>query len=196
MADELEQLQPTLKEAEATLSASLAEACSTDPEHADTGELIRLEEVLSIASDAAKKAVSVRRRLRQRKRRVTPPGGTPAADDAREHVQEGHEAEMHPAFVHRNFRDSHGVEWSVWAVYPDKRSRSTLRGPFAQGWLTFEAGEDRRRLSPIPENWQQLDEPGLVALCDVAARVPRTRRGGASSGSEDPPSPDTGAMPS
>ena len=199
MADDLERLKPTLDEAQETLRASLAQACSTDPEQADTGELIRLEEILTIASDAAKRAVSVRRRLRQRKRRPTPPGGTAAgesAGDAAPRVQEGHEAGTHPAFVHRNFRDAQGVEWSVWAVFPDQRSRASLRGPFSKGWLTFEAGEERRRLSPIPESWDELDEAGLVALCEVAARVPRTRRGGAPSGSEEPPPLDPGTLSS
>ena len=37
-----------------------------------------------------------------------------------------------------------GVTWTVWAVVPEKRSHSTLRGPFSKGWLTFETEDERR----------------------------------------------------
>jgi hypothetical protein len=61
-------LQPTLERAESRLKSALDEACQTDVERVNTGELIRVEEVLAIANEAAKEAVSVRRRLRGQKR--------------------------------------------------------------------------------------------------------------------------------
>lgn len=194
--DDMEQLRPTLKEAEDTLRSSLEQACSTDPEQADTGELIRLEEVLSIATDAAKRAVSVRRRLRQRKR-TTPPGGVKQADASGPRT-EGHDATIHPALVHRSFRDARGAEWSVWSVYPENPEKAAaLRGSFAKGWLAFECDAERRRLSPIPENWQKLDAEALAALCEQAARVTRGRRSEERPRPADvtPPAPDAPAAP-
>ena len=89
-------LQPALQDAEQLLRESLSEVCSTDPSRADTGEMIRLDEMLAIAGDAAKRAVSLRRRMRQEgrptprgtkapRRRTTPVGGlepAPMADSA------------------------------------------------------------------------------------------------------------------
>ena len=67
-------LEPALTDAERLLRQSLTEACSMDPTRADTGEMIRLEETLAIAGEAAKRAVSLRRRMRQ-EGRATPRAG-------------------------------------------------------------------------------------------------------------------------
>lgn len=88
-------LQPALQDAERLLRESLSEVCHTDPMRADTGEMIRLDEMLAIAGDAAKRAVSLRRRMRQegratpratkgaRRRSVTAEGlAAPAADQS------------------------------------------------------------------------------------------------------------------
>ena len=58
-------LEPALEDAEQLLRESLSEVCHTDPRAADTGEMIRLDEMLAIAGEAAKRAVSLRRRMRQ-----------------------------------------------------------------------------------------------------------------------------------
>jgi hypothetical protein len=31
--------------------------------------------------------------------------------------------------------------------------RAVLRGTYAQGWLCFDSGREKRRLSPIPQDW-------------------------------------------
>lgn len=31
--------------------------------------------------------------------------------------------------------------------------RAVLRGTYAQGWLCFDSGTEKRRLSPIPQDW-------------------------------------------
>ena len=54
-----------LREAEEELKTTLERACSTNLSRADTGELIRVDEMLAIASEAAKKAISIRRRRHQ-----------------------------------------------------------------------------------------------------------------------------------
>jgi hypothetical protein len=58
-------LEPALDEAKATLQEALDAACIADVERLDTGEMIRIEEVLAIANDAAKRVVSVKRRMRR-----------------------------------------------------------------------------------------------------------------------------------
>ena len=54
---------PQLREAQAQLSSALDEICDLPaPDKLDTGELIRVEETLAIAAEAAKEAVSLRRK--------------------------------------------------------------------------------------------------------------------------------------
>ena len=64
----------------------------------------------------------------------------------------------------RAFRDSTGVEWRVWEVFPSKTSplssadamsRTSLMGSaYANGWLCFESPSEKRRLAPIPAGWE------------------------------------------
>lgn len=65
-ADRGEPLRPRLKEVEKELDQNIDAVCrSPRVEKVDTGELIRIEETLSIAASAAKQAVSLRRKLRE-----------------------------------------------------------------------------------------------------------------------------------
>jgi hypothetical protein len=41
------------------------------------------------------------------------------------------------------------------------------------GWLCFENGEEKRRLTPIPSGWQGAPAPTLAELLARARRVPR-----------------------
>jgi hypothetical protein len=67
-------LHPMLHEAHETLEDALDEACASKPaEQETTGEMIRLEENLSVAAEAAKRAVSIRRRMRDEEERATEP---------------------------------------------------------------------------------------------------------------------------
>lgn len=147
-------LNPTLQRAKQTLRTALAEACGTDLERADTGELIRIEEVLAIANEAAKEAVSVRRRLASTRPDAEPPvrPGTPSS---------------------REITDDRGVQWAVFAVTPTvSTDRPTVREQFRAGWLSFDCGAETRRLVPIPTGWQELPESELRALCARAEVVP------------------------
>lgn len=148
-----EPLEGELHEVEEELKSTLEQACATDVTRADTGELIRVEEMLAIATDAAKKAISLRRRRQQS--HLRPDVATPPAA-------------AHP--THRQFADRHGVTWTVRAVHPARSAgvRKRLLGEFEHGWLAFESSETKRRLSPIPEDWEQLDDAGLGALCERA----------------------------
>ena len=96
--------------------------------------------------------------------------------------------------THRKIKDGHGRRWDVWEVYPSaverrmsgespavqntdgssaERHQVKILVPSAlqQGWLAFQAGDDRRRLAPIPLNWSTLDEETLVVLLGRADRL-------------------------
>ena len=51
--------------------------------------------------------------------------------------------------------------------------RSALASGVSEGWLCFERGVDRRRLMPIPENWQQCTDKELEMYCQSARPVHR-----------------------
>jgi len=98
--------------------------------------------------------------------------------------------------AHRTFRDSDGVDWEVWDVFPgwadrrhgddrrdaprprrgDRRAllgkRIGVRAELASGWLCFRGGGEKRRVAPIPERWEELDDAGLSALARSAPASP------------------------
>jgi hypothetical protein len=153
-------LRPQLVRAERSLKRALDEACHTDPRGANTGELIRLEEVLAIANEAAKEAVSVRRKLRQ---------AAPAPGEFAERSDDS------GLGAHREFDDARGVRWMVFAVYPSSArvARAGLRPQFQDGWLAFDSGVETRRLAPIPADWLDLADDALDAACQRAELAPK-----------------------
>jgi hypothetical protein len=79
-----EPLKPKLQEAEQQLDRTLEEVCATPTvaSRLDTGELIRVEESLALASAAAKEAVSLRRKLKaDRDRGSAPSPRAPSSAD-------------------------------------------------------------------------------------------------------------------
>jgi hypothetical protein len=105
---------------------------------------------------------------------------------------------------YRIFKDSRGTEWQTWDVVPrlgerrvtdrrttsaqpphtDRRSRtdrriltghrSVLNSVLNSGWLCFEAPAEKRRLTPIPSDWQHCGVDCLERYCaeaKVARRV-------------------------
>jgi hypothetical protein len=161
-------LVPQLREAELKLQQAIAAACSTKPPgRANTGELIRIEELLQLASDATKRAIAIRRRRRLDKAQRTERA---ALADA--------EAAAGPGTAHRAFTDARRVTWDVFAVYPVVRPppHAQLRGTFRQGWLCFDSTVEKRRLSPIPRNWQSLSDRELEELSRHAEVAPIRRR--------------------
>lgn len=59
-------LRPQLDQLEDKIEESLDEVCGAPSvKKVNTGELIKIEETLAIAAEAAKEAVSVRRRMRR-----------------------------------------------------------------------------------------------------------------------------------
>lgn len=106
----------------------------------------------------------------------------------------------------RTFRDSQGTEWQTWDVVPrleerriasrraslarptdtdrrtrlDRRlihgSRSVLGPGLVAGWLCFEAAVEKRRLSPIPSDWQHCPVERLEGYCESATPARRITR--------------------
>jgi hypothetical protein len=84
----------------------------------------------------------------------------------------------------REFVGDDGLDWQVWETRPTipppnvERSAPDLPGEIPRlskkrehGWLTFTAAGDRRRLSPVPADWETADESTLRALLAVADRI-------------------------
>ena len=153
-------LRPQLVRAERSLKRAIDEVCHTDVAVANTGELIRLEEVLAIANEAAKEAVSVRRKLRQ------------GASAPVEYADRGEDSGLG---AHREFDDTRGVRWIVFAVYPSSArvARAGLRPQFQEGWLAFDSGVETRRLAPIPSDWIELPDHALEDACQRAELAPK-----------------------
>src|SRR4051812_29437559 len=99
--------------------------------------------------------------------------------------------------AHRTFRDELGREWDVWEVVPtalerrmaktmqirgipDRRriheSRVLVPDALQRGWLAFQCDSERRRLTPIPEEWAEMTSEELLALLHRADRRSRPRR--------------------
>ena len=71
----------------------------------------------------------------------------------------------------RHFRDEAGVDWKVFltARGSDAVSREhSLPEAFREGWLVFESPREKRRLAPIPANWESLSDQALATLCTRA----------------------------
>lgn len=89
----------------------------------------------------------------------------------------------------RHFTDSKGNTWSVWDVWPTGRSTTTvnrgeqLAGAFpnlgmSEGWLCFQCDCEKRRLTPIPPEWETCPDDTLEKLCVEAGYITRTPRDG------------------
>jgi hypothetical protein len=105
------------------------------------------------------------------------------------------------------FHDDSARLWNAWDVIPAwgerrtaerrthagaasenderrRRERRRTRGIrialppiLANGWLAFESGDERRRLAPIPSEWEKLPDDQLRALWRQAQQLPPRRKG-------------------
>jgi hypothetical protein len=86
----------------------------------------------------------------------------------------------------REFTDRKGIPWRVWDVYPSERGKAgpseremataELKGRFrsaelAEGWLCFESSSERRRLAPIPPEWEICEASALEDMVTRAGYV-------------------------
>ena len=154
-ANNPELLRPELAQAQKTLEAALDVACVSDVKHANTAELIRIDETLAIASAAAKEAISVRQQLRE----------------VREEEQKEPE-------IHRRFDDANSVRWDAFAEYASRETaeRAALPDPQPHGWLLFDSRAETRRIGPIPDEWERASEDELRQLCERAEIAPKRQR--------------------
>jgi hypothetical protein len=148
-----------LKHTEAELEEKLEEACVPETRPVadeSTAELAKLSDSLLAAARAAKDVVSLRKRRQQ-----TGGSGDQPADEAI-----------------REFTDSDGKAWRVWAVTPT-HSRGSRReanlGEFEQGWLAFETLDEdmRKRLPRYPAEWKTMSDAKLQELLGLAVEARR-----------------------
>ena len=71
----------------------------------------------------------------------------------------------------RSFVDSRGVGWRVWATTPGAIAQA-VHIALRPGWLTFDSTGERRRLTPIPDDWLTVSSSALEIYCDTAKRIP------------------------
>ncbi|NUQ20900.1 MAG: hypothetical protein HOQ09_08055 [Gemmatimonadaceae bacterium] len=79
----------------------------------------------------------------------------------------------------REFIGSDGRRWKAWDVtaqqiHPKTRAEDYMRD-LADGWIVFERtdGEEKRRLCPYPEGWDEWPDAEVAKLCDRAEPVKR-----------------------
>ena len=141
-----------LEEAQKALDAALTEACEIDVQGADINDIMRLEEQLTVAREAANNVIAVLRRLRENR----PPADESTSD------------------THRVFVDDRGVQWDAFAVQPSRTTgRQTLPAPYDKGWLAMQCPDGVRRVTPIPAGWQECSREELCRLLENAALAPR-----------------------
>jgi hypothetical protein len=164
---ENELLQPYLEQAQKALTTALDDACAVNLRKVNTDELIRIEETLAAASQAAKEIVSIR--LRRREQRAASKSTTPPPPAVSGPV------DVIPAISQRVFDDVRGKRWRVFAVRPTWSTveRSALPESYHEGWLAFEAEDEKRRVAPIPASWEELTIDELRLLCQRAQRAPK-----------------------
>ena len=72
----------------------------------------------------------------------------------------------------RQFVDASGVTWEVFEVRRHTERRDTVSPGLENGWLTFVAGAEKRRLPTYPEAWWSLADAELLTLSLSARPAP------------------------
>jgi hypothetical protein len=78
----------------------------------------------------------------------------------------------------RTITDAAGVAWTIFEVRRDGQSTdqwSYLPEEFGDGWLCFESKYTKRRLTPVPDDWEGLEEDDLLRMLNRAAPVRRSQ---------------------
>ena len=72
--------------------------------------------------------------------------------------------------MERRLRDAPERNPSVDRRYNAPTERIRVENPqFSHGWLAFESGPERRRLCPIPPQWESLTDAELASLASRAS---------------------------
>ena len=87
--------------------------------------------------------------------------------------------------AHRRISSANGVEWDVYDVVipatsprvgqPQLAPPASTQIPVSKMWLCFESKTDRRRLSPIPEGWDNATDAELLVFLARAAPVGKSK---------------------
>jgi hypothetical protein len=80
----------------------------------------------------------------------------------------------------RQFRDAAGVDWKVSFTTRSGTAASRdhyLPQEYREGWLLFESANEKRRVAPVPSDWESFSDQALAALCAGAASQPARQRG-------------------
>jgi hypothetical protein len=76
----------------------------------------------------------------------------------------------------RDFTDDNGRRWRAWTTFPSLHE--PVRERYQLGWLTFESRGERRRLAPVPLNWQGMSDGAMcIALRDAEVIRPESTIG-------------------
>ena len=82
--------------------------------------------------------------------------------------------------AYREFVDDKGTLWRVWDTHPvAANTLRTVSPNYAGGWLTFESPEERRRLAPIPPDWEFASRDLMGHWCARAVRIRAAPEGNA-----------------
>ena len=73
---------------------------------------------------------------------------------------------------YREFVDSANVHWKVWETVP--LNGKVLSKGYENGWLTFDSGQELRRLGPVPDKWEDLPDAKLRSLLKEATIASKT----------------------
>ncbi|HYH82629.1 MAG TPA: hypothetical protein VEX86_22750 [Longimicrobium sp.] len=74
----------------------------------------------------------------------------------------------------RSFTARDGVIWNVWNVVPTlahNTRKLTLGTGMSDGWLCFEGGGGKRRIFPVPHDWESWSDDELERALDEANAV-------------------------
>ena len=94
----------------------------------------------------------------------------------------------------REFRDAAGATWTVFCATPHTapgKREKVLPESYRHGWLVFECDIERRRLAPVPAEWEALSDRELAQLCMAADVVPVRRSGRPMASDFAPSAPDS-----
>jgi hypothetical protein len=91
----------------------------------------------------------------------------------------------------RQIVDPQGTPWDVWdvaeSVAPRGRHLAHVAPELTRGWLCFRSPREKRRLTPIPNNWMTLRDDDLWRLCETAAPARRSGPHGSVAEPDQPP---------
>ena len=113
----------------------------------------------------------------------------------------------------RQFADSLGRIWEAWDTYPrgansagtgestfskymadqivrEGSQPTSVRHEYEAGWLTFKRDDERRRLAPIPADWEQADDARLRGYLDSSHNSPETSQAATERKSHEHPAID------